>query len=741
MACACGWRQQLQREHFSNLLRVYLLSPSENTQYFCQLIAFVSNVAHFYKGDLGGFEQQLLSLLEERSASLDQKLRGTLVKSIILLRSQDMLAASTTLPLFFRLLGTQDKALRETLQKHIMADLRGINLVHRNEKTNKLLQNFLFTLLRESDEMTSACATEIVVNLYNQKIWTGAKTVNVLATAALSPITKVASRALRFFLTDDAAAHETDEAREKRVTELAEQVAEVHRLNNNYSKKTKNRHAKLDKKEHYLSAKRQRVIEDDTAVNVNFPAIQLIDDPQGFAERMLQNLRKVRETLDVRLLRMNLISRVVATHEIFLDGFYAHLIKYIQPHQEKCTYVLSCLAQACHSLVDPETLRPALNAVVDRFVSDRARPEVMAVGINTVREICARTPLVMDATLLTDLLGYVKHRDKPVAAAARSLLNLYRVLDPSLLHKTQRGLEAVRNPSQPLQYGETSASVGVDNIHLLQRYRQFGDEFPFVAANGKRNADDDDGGEQVGADDGGDDDGSVSLADGEEAVDDDDDDGSGGWIDVEDDGNDGDDGDHEDGDGDGDDDDEDGDDDDDDDDDDDSDDGENSESSDGDDDVAVAAAVSGSKRKASEARLDATRILSDKDFADLEKAVEVARDAGSNALKRKRLAAVEETVGSLTAPIDIKALERGVRVALTKEERLAKFGPEVKRAERKSKFGLTARANAKSKGSLTNADKEHRKSHLLTRFGARARSKFAEKKEPKRRFKGRVNKH
>jgi hypothetical protein len=70
------WFLTASTRPFSNLLRVYLLSPSENTQYFCQLIAFLSNVAHHYRHELGGFEQKVLSLLEERNASLDPKLRS-----------------------------------------------------------------------------------------------------------------------------------------------------------------------------------------------------------------------------------------------------------------------------------------------------------------------------------------------------------------------------------------------------------------------------------------------------------------------------------------------------------------------------------------------------------------------------------------------------------------------------------------------------------------------------------------
>ena len=40
------------------------------------------------------------------------------------------------------------------------------------------------------------------------------------------------------------------------------------------------------------------------------------------------------------------------------------------------------------------------------FVSDKSRPEVITLGLNTVREICFRVPLAMEATLLADLIEY-----------------------------------------------------------------------------------------------------------------------------------------------------------------------------------------------------------------------------------------------------------------------------------------------------------------------------------------------
>ena len=87
----------------------------------------------------------------------------------------------------------------------------------------------------------------------------------------------------------------------------------------------------------------------------------------------------------------------------------------------------------------PDALEPLLKQLVNQFVHDRARPEVVAVGINTVREICLRCPLVMHADLLQDLAQYKRARDKPVAVAARALISLFRELAPGMLEKKDRG--------------------------------------------------------------------------------------------------------------------------------------------------------------------------------------------------------------------------------------------------------------------------------------------------------------
>ena len=73
-------------------------------------------------------------------------------------------------------------------------------------------------------------------------------------------------------------------------------------------------------------------------------------------------------------------------------------------------------------MVPPDCLEPVLKAIINNFVTERNSSEVMAVGLNAVRELCARycrvfvqifptpsdcqCPLVMTEDLLRDLVEY-----------------------------------------------------------------------------------------------------------------------------------------------------------------------------------------------------------------------------------------------------------------------------------------------------------------------------------------------
>lgn len=151
-------------------------------------------------------------------------------------------------------------------------------------------------------------------------------------------------------------------------------------------------------------------------------------------------------------------------HSLLLLNFYPYLQKYITPSRKDVTQLLAALVQACHDLVPPDALQPVLRQLVDQFVHDRARPEVITVGIKTVREMCVRAPLVMNEELLVELSEYKKHRDKEVATVARSLIGLFRELDAGMLRKKDRGREgammAMENKGEKGEKGPRIAEYG-----------------------------------------------------------------------------------------------------------------------------------------------------------------------------------------------------------------------------------------------------------------------------------------
>lgn len=255
----------------------------------------------------------------------------------------------------------------------------------------------------------------------------------------------------------------------------------------------------------------------DKAESFNFSALHLLNDAQGFAEKLYSKLNVKDDRWEVRLMKMNLVSRVIGIHQLTILGFYPLLMKYLQPSQRDVTMVMVCAAQASHPLVPPDILEPVLKAIANNFVTDRVANEVMAVGINGIREICIRQPLAIEPALLQDLTQYKSHRDKSVLMAARSLIALFREINPEMLLRKDRGKTAtirMKDGSiRTVQYGEASTNMaGLQGLELLDQAEKDEDWGDWEVDDSSDDSDDEgDGWVNVGSDD--EDFVNVSLAD------------------------------------------------------------------------------------------------------------------------------------------------------------------------------------------------------------------------------------
>ncbi|KOS39411.1 hypothetical protein ACN38_g9759 [Penicillium nordicum] len=464
-----------QHYQYESHREIFMAAPSSATDTgvisLRDLIDFISHVADCYPGICKDFPQQLIDMLMQHHLVLETELREKLVGSLVLLKKKDLLDSATLLHTLFPLLiSTPSKTLRALLFQKILSELRTANSKTTNHKLNRTMQTVLFNLV--TSDRTSAkglWAIKITRELWKRQIWTEAKAVEIMKEAALSQNEKVIIGGVRFFLGGDKEREELeDEDSDEEVN-----VGQVkHQLTINKKTRKKARVA-----EKAIKAVRSKERKKGNPAPLNFSALHLLHDPQGFADNMffkhLQN-GKSKLNLEQKLQVLQLVSRLVGLHKLHIMPLYSYFQKFLTPRQPSVTSFLASLAQASHELVPPDVLEPLVQKIANEFVSEASAGEVATAGLNAIREICARQPLAIEETLLQDLVMYKKSKDKGVMMASKGLLSLYRDVGAQMLKKRDRGKEAAMSlragDRQERRYGEQAAGE-IEGLELLAKWK------------------------------------------------------------------------------------------------------------------------------------------------------------------------------------------------------------------------------------------------------------------------------
>jgi protein SDA1 len=64
-----------------------------------------------------------------------------------------------------------------------------------------------------------------------------------------------------------------------------------------------------------------------------FSALNLIYDPHDFAEKLFKLVETTNEAFEIKLAILDLISRLIGIHSLFLPNFHSFLIRFLNPHQ------------------------------------------------------------------------------------------------------------------------------------------------------------------------------------------------------------------------------------------------------------------------------------------------------------------------------------------------------------------------------------------------------------------------
>ncbi|PMD46114.1 SDA1-domain-containing protein [Hyaloscypha variabilis F] len=456
---------------------IFLASPTTATSTgivsFRDLIDFVAHVADCFPSDTTSFPSDLKTILTLHHASLESELREKIVGSLVLLRRKEIIDSAELLNTLFPILvATPSKTLRTLLFQKILSDLRTSNAKSVNHRLNKTIQTALFNLLTSDRASAKGIwAVKITRELWKRQIWTDSKAVEIMKEAALADNEKVIGGGVRFFLGGD-------KEREELEDDSSDEEAgiDIGKLKHQAGINKKSRKTKKSLEEAVKKVKKTEKKKNQPHP-LNFSALHLLHDPQGFAETLfskhLQN-SKSKLNLEQKLLVLQLVSRLVGLHKLTVISLYSYFIKYLTPRQPSVTTFLACLAQATHSLVPPDALEPLVQKIANEFVSEASASEVASAGLNAIREICVRQPLAMNDTLLQDLVMYRKSKDKGTMMAAKGLLSLYREVGADLLKKRDRGKTAtmgIKSGSiKERRFGEEEVG-GIEGLELLEEWK------------------------------------------------------------------------------------------------------------------------------------------------------------------------------------------------------------------------------------------------------------------------------
>ena len=241
-------------------------------------------------------------------------------------------------------------------------------------EARKLVQSFLVQQLQSNSTPVpcARAAAGLLVDLFKKGTWADASAANAIADAVLSHSdAKVAAAGTHFLLGN---------------FKMASKLVNV-------EEEAEKQKSKKQLEEEELEGEVKQVDVCD------FRAMDFLHDPQSLSEKQFARLNGL--SFEARVLHCQLIARLIGRHQLLLLNYYPYLLKYMRPSHAMVTRVLAALTEACHEMVPPEDLQPVVKHMIENFIGDHCRPEVIALGLNTMRRICEKCPLALTSEQLS----------------------------------------------------------------------------------------------------------------------------------------------------------------------------------------------------------------------------------------------------------------------------------------------------------------------------------------------------
>uniref|UniRef100_A0A3Q0KJP0 Protein SDA1 n=1 Tax=Schistosoma mansoni TaxID=6183 RepID=A0A3Q0KJP0_SCHMA len=426
-----------QLENFSTLKQSFSSAPSQYISRLEELLSFLSQAVRYYPEHVADFSTSVIQTLLSRSFGMHPEMRMGFLRAFMRLRTKNLIPATQAVDIAFKLYRCRDKQVRKTLRHFLVSDIKRMNKCQKQTKANAVILSFLSKMIKDNSSTVAREAVLILLCLFKKNVWNDARTANVIADSCLMGNKKVYVPAIQFFLGKSKALDEMETSSDSESDNEESKIKQL-RLGHRVGVKTKGRQKRLERSIKHVNKEKERKIKKRTELT-NFHALNMLHDPQTFAEKLFRKLERCSDRFEIRLLILDLISRLIGLNKLVLLNFYPFIQRFLRPQQREVTHLLLFSAQASHDQVPPDVMEPLIRVIADNFITERASSEAIAVGLNSVREICLRCPYAVTKDLLSDLIQYRSYRNKNVVAAARSIIRLYRQINPELLPRKECG--------------------------------------------------------------------------------------------------------------------------------------------------------------------------------------------------------------------------------------------------------------------------------------------------------------
>ncbi|VDO96347.1 unnamed protein product [Schistosoma margrebowiei] len=291
--------------------------PLSELSYLLTLFKF-TKVVRYYPEHVAEFTTSVIQILLSRSFGMHPEMRMAFLRAFMRLRTKNLIPATQAVDI-----------VRKTLRHFLVSDIKRMN---KCQKQTKVILSFLSKMIKDNSSTVAREAVLILLCLFKKNVWNDARTANVIAESCLICNKKVYVPAIQFFLGKSKALDEMETSSDSgsdvsRVTKIKQL-----RLGHRVGVKTKNRQKRLERSIKHVNKEKERKIR-KRAELTNFHALNMLHDPQTFAEKLFRKLERCSDRFEIRLLILDLISRLIGLNKLVLLNFYPFIQRFLRPQQ------------------------------------------------------------------------------------------------------------------------------------------------------------------------------------------------------------------------------------------------------------------------------------------------------------------------------------------------------------------------------------------------------------------------